>query len=367
MEKRKDSWQRFSGYLVVAAGILLLLAAAQLVGLDELVAAGEGSVFTAVTPTLAPLDDAPATPALSEDEVAVPSASTSSSVPLPVLNDSSLAPVPNPHTYQAKMPAHDFKIHVVTDFDTPNSIALQYGITADTIIGGNPQISRESNLLQTGAQLTILPVDGALHTVKPGETLDSIAALYGVPVADIIAFPTNNLEPPFLRLIPDSQLLIPGASIGQFTFRAPKSVGGSGGTQQWAVVGTGTYIWPVSGRCLTNYYSGFHPGIDVSMAEGSPVYASDTGTVTYAAYAAGIYYDYGNLIVINHGNGYETFYAHLSGINVYPGQIVYQGDYIGATGNTGRSSGPHLHFEIRSNDYGQNPLNRLAGPVRSCS
>lgn len=250
--------------------------------------------------------------------------------------------------------------------DTPNSIAEQYGITADTLIGGNPDISRESNLLQTGAELVILPVDGVLHTVRPGETLDSISQLYNIPVADIINFPSNNLEYPYLRLLPESQLVIPGASIGQFTFRAPKSVGGSG-EQQWAVVGTGTYIWPVDGRCLTNTYSGFHPGIDVSTAVGSPVYASDTGTVTYAAYAAGIYYDYGNLIVINHGNGFETFYAHLSGINVYPGQIVYQGDLIGSTGNTGRSSGPHLHFEIRTNDYGSNPLNRLSGPVTSCS
>lgn len=365
MEKKRDLWQRFSGYLVVAAGILLLIAVVQVLGLNELVAAGEGGVgvdgVTAVTATIEPVSDVAMATAVTTPTHNLPPA------PLPVLHDNSLAPVPNPHTYQAKMPTHNFKIHVVTDFDTPNSIALQYGISADTIIGGNANISRESNLLQTGAELIILPVDGVLHTVKPGETLDSIAALYGVPVADIIGFPSNNLEAPFLRLIPDSQLVIPGASLGQFTFRAPKSVGNSGGAQQWAVVGTGTYIWPVSGRCLTSYYSGFHPGIDVSMAEGSPVYAADTGTVTYAAYAAGIYYDYGNLIVINHGNGYETFYAHLSGINVYPGQIVYQGDYIGATGNTGRSSGPHLHFEIRSNDYGQNPLNRLAGPVRSCS
>ncbi|HFE65719.1 MAG TPA: M23 family metallopeptidase, partial [Chloroflexi bacterium] len=107
--------------------------------------------------------------------------------------------------------------------------------------------------------------------------------------------------------------------------------------------------------------------IDVTMAEGSPVYAADTGTVTYASYAAGTYYDYGNLIVVNHGNGYETFYAHLSGINVYPGQIVNQGDLIGATGNTGRSSGPHLHFEIRLNDFRMNPLDRLSGPVKSCN
>jgi len=361
MKKKQDIWQRFSGYLVVVAGILLLIAVVQLLGLNDLAAGGEAVAMVPASPTEAVVKNE------GVSTTAVSRTNTLPTGPLPVLNDTSLAPIPNPHTYQAKMPTHNFKIHVVTEFDTPNSIAQEYGITADTIIGGNPDISRESNLLQTGAELVILPVDGVLHTVKPGETLESIADLYGVTVDDIINFPSNNLEAPFLRLLPESKLVIPGASIGQFTFRAPKSVGNSGGTQQWAVVGTGTYIWPVDGRCLTQYYSGFHPGIDVSMAEGSSVYASDTGTVTYAAYAAGIYYDYGNLIVINHGNGFETFYAHLSSINVYPGQIVYQGDYIGSTGNTGRSSGPHLHFEIRSNDYGQNPLNRLAGPVRTCN
>lgn len=362
MEKKQDFWQRLSQYLVFVAGVLLIVVAWLLSRAPEAELMG--------TPTA--VADQPLGAALSLEPTAVitqtvANAYTAVGSNLPVLYDANLAPDPNPHTYQAKPPTHDFQKHVIQDMDTPNSIALEYGISAETIIGGNPNMARESNMLQTGAELTILPVDGVLHTVKPGETLESISQLYGVSVEEIIGFPSNNLEYPFLRLLTDSQLLIPGASIGQFTFIAPKSVGNSGGQQQWAVVGTGSYIWPVNGRCLTQFYSGFHPGIDVSTAEGSSVYASDTGTVTYASYAAGVYYDYGNLIVINHGNGSETFYAHLSSISVYPGQIVYQGDYIGATGNTGRSSGPHLHFEIRDNDYRGNPLNRLGGPVTTCS
>ena len=86
------------------------------------------------------------------------------------------------------------------------------------------------------------------------------------------------------------------------------------------------------------------------------MYAADSGTVTYAAWSP---YCYGNLIVINHGNGYETFYAHLSGINVYPGQVVNKGNLIGASGNTGCSSGPHLHFEIRYNRNRYDPLSYL--------
>ena len=88
----------------------------------------------------------------------------------------------------------------------------------------------------------------------------------------------------------------------------------------------------------------------------------DTGTVSYASWAAGGYYDYGNLIVIDHGNGYETFYAHLSGINVYPGQVVTQGQFIGSTGNTGRSSGPHIHLEIRLNNFRDDPTFYIPSP-----
>jgi murein DD-endopeptidase MepM/ murein hydrolase activator NlpD len=100
---------------------------------------------------------------------------------------------------------------------------------------------------------------------------------------------------------------------------------------------------------------------------GSSVTAADTGTVTYASWASGSFYDFGNLIVINHGNGYETFYAHLSGINVVPGQIIEKGQAIGASGNSGRSSGPHLHVEIRLNDARLDPLSYLSGPVQDCS
>jgi len=362
MKQQSDFWQRFSGYLVLTAVILFLFLVGRLAGFNELFLAGsEEPVAAGLTneTNIAAFSE-PVTDTITVQDTAV-------SLPVPVLQDNVIAAAPNPRTYQAKMPSHNFQIHKVSDFDTPNSIAEQYGISADTLIGGNPDISRESNLLQNGTELVILPVDGVLHVVQPGETLESIADLYNVPVEDIINFESNNLEPPFLRLIPEAELVIPGATIGQFYFKAPKSVGNSGGAQEWAVVGTGTYIWPVSGRCISQYFSGFHPGLDVTMREGSSVVAADTGTVTYASYAAGVYYDYGNLIVINHGNGFETFYAHLSGINVYPGQIVYQGDVIGSSGSTGRSSGPHIHFEIRNNDFGTNPLNRLSGPVRDCT
>ncbi|MCB8941506.1 MAG: peptidoglycan DD-metalloendopeptidase family protein [Ardenticatenaceae bacterium] len=351
-------WHRLSGHFILAGGALILLALGQFqwggVTETELAVATavptqpslveETGVETAVTPTPLPL------------------------IPIPVLNDSSLVPLPNPLTYQTKPPAHTFQMHEVARGETPNIIADKYGISADTLLGGNSWLSQESNQLQVGAQLIILPVDGVLHKVRAGETLESIAELYRVTPQAIIDYAPNNLEFPFYRLVPESELVVPGASIGQFFFTAPKSVAtNAAGQPQWKVFGTGTYIWPSNGRCITQFYNGFHPAVDVSASEGSPVYASDTGTVTYASFAAGTYYDYGNLIVINHGNGFETFYAHLSSIGVFPGQTVTQGDLIGFTGNTGRSSGPHIHFEIRDNDFRTNPLDRLGGGYQNCS
>lgn len=361
MGNEQRFWHRLSGHLILAGGALILIALGQFQWNDasEEVAI---PIATAVSTQPSPAED------FVEDTAVSPTPTTLPQGPLPVINDSSLAPLPNPRTYQTKLPAHNFQTHQVARGETPNIIANQYGISANTLLGGNTWLSQESNQLQVGAQLVILPVDGVLHKVRAGETIESIAELYRVTADAIIEYAPNNLEFPFYRLVPASELVVPGASIGQFFFTAPKSVAtNAAGEPQWTVFGTGTYIWPINGRCITQFYNGFHPGLDVGSSEGSPVYASDTGTVTYASFAAGTYYDYGNLIVINHGNGFETFYAHLSSIGVVPGQTVNQGDLIGFTGNTGRSSGPHIHFEIRDRDFRTNPLDRLGGGYQNCT
>ncbi|MFQ5420413.1 MAG: peptidoglycan DD-metalloendopeptidase family protein, partial [Anaerolineae bacterium] len=256
--------------------------------------------------------------------------------------------------------------------DTPMKIADQFNISAATLLGGNPWLSQESNQLQAGTEIVILPEDGVLHTVKPGETVESIAADFEVSPESIIAFASNNLEFPY-RLQPDTQLMIPGAEAGVFYWTAPKTVassgssGGDSGPTTFSVQGTGFFSWPITSRCISQYAWYGHPALDFAVPEGTPVSASDRGTVTYANWAAGTYYDYGYLIVINHGNGFETLYAHLSRIDVYPGQVVEKGALIGATGNSGRSSGPHLHLEIRLNDIRLDPLLYLSGPTQDCT
>ncbi len=124
-------------------------------------------------------------------------------------------------------------------------------------------------------------------------------------------------------------------------------------------VGTETFMWPASNHYLSGYNFSwrYHPGIDIATQLGDPIYASDTGVVVFAGWNS---QGYGNLVVLDHGNGWETLYAHLSQFNVDCGQAVYQGSVIGYAGSTGNSTGPHLHFEILNDTYGRvNPWSYL--------
>lgn len=276
---------------------------------------------------------------------------------VPLVEESAIEPALNPIMAIGQQPTHSFQTYEVKRGDTPNRIADRFGIKPETLLGANPRLSEESSLLQAGFVLTILPIDGLIHEVQVGDTLEGIANFYGIPQEDIIAYESNNLEFPY-RLYKGSQIVVPGAVRELFTWTPPKLPDRPEGY----IVGTGTFVRPVGGGCVSQYFWPGHPGLDIALGEGSGVFAMDTGTVTYASWASGSYYDYGNLIVVNHGNGYETFYAHLSGVNVFPGQVVNQGQYIGATGNTGRSSGPHIHVEIRLNNYRDDPTYYIAQP-----
>ncbi|MBP8997995.1 MAG: M23 family metallopeptidase, partial [Anaerolineaceae bacterium] len=122
-------------------------------------------------------------------------------------------------------------------------------------------------------------------------------------------------------------------------------------------IGSGSFMWPTPTRGLSGFdFSSYHLAIDISAMTGDPVYASDYGTVVYAGWNSS---GYGNLVVIDHGNGYETLYAHLSQVYVSCGQGVAQGAVIAAAGDTGRSYGSHLHFEVRLNGGFVNPWSVL--------
>ena len=343
--------ERYGGHLVLLVVALLLILGSQALGLSDLldferdVEPGSEALLQA--------QESEAQPTTAAEVEATPAFDVSQ---LPVLADSGLSPAPIPITYRAQRPQHDYITYTVQAGDTAIRIAERFGIREETILGGNSFLSNDAGQLMAGTTIVILPVDGVLHDVVEGDTLEGLAEQYEVPIEDIVAYEPNSLEFPY-RLFPGTQILVPGG-IREVFFWDPPTLAvssspeaGSGFTV--AVPGTGTFVWPIGARRITQHYWYGHQAIDVGLVTGSPLYASDTGTVTYATWSP---YCYGNLIVINHGNGFETFYAHLDGFNVTAGQTVYQGGLIGWTGNTGCSSGPHLHFEIRLSKGRYDPL-----------
>lgn len=358
MDNYRTLLRRYGAHIGLIAGAVLLLIVATVVPFGDMLDFQILNELAEDSPAVA--SGGPPQNVLSASSFSVERAPDLSSVPLLVSN--SLSPALNPFTYEGKKPHHEIITYTVQPNDTPIGIADQFGIKPETLLGGNAFLSEEASALQAGSSLVILPVDGVLHDVGEGDTLERVASLYGVSEEDIIAYEPNNLEFPY-RLYPGTQIMVPGGVRDVWFWTAPQlptsrpSTSDSTGTGiAPQIQGTGTFIWPVGFRRITQHYWYGHPAIDIGVPEGTPVVASDTGTVTWAGWNV---YGYGNLIVVNHGNGYETYYGHLSGINVVPGQVVYQGNQIGNSGNTGRSSGPHLHLEIRYFNSMLQPLGSL--------
>lgn len=344
MEEKERPINRIGGHLALVAAAALLFIGARTLGFSDvfdyqLDADGEISEDTSR------IDQTPANLELLDGEAA----SSFRLSEFTTTVKSSISPNLYPQTFQGEKPQHEFITYTVQRLDTPIGIAEKFGIKSETILGGNPYLSEEASSMQVGFTLLILPIDGVLHDVAEGETLEGLEELYGVTADEIIAYVANNLEFPY-RLYPATQIMVPGAVRELFVWTAPSlpsrpSTSDSTGTGITPLVqGTGTFLWPSGYRRITQYYWYGHGAIDIGMPLGSAVTAADTGTVTWAGWNI---YGYGNLVVINHGNGYETYYGHLNSVGVAPGQVVNQGQYIGASGSSGRSSGPHLHLEVR--------------------
>ncbi len=280
----------------------------------------------------------------------------------------------DPHTIIPSRPRLKVIQYEVQPGDSLFGIADKFGLKPETILWGNFETLKDDpHLLRPGQVLNILPVDGTYYQWHEGDKLTAVAAFFGVTPRDIIDWPGNELPPDIDPENPDIEpgtwLVIPGGRREFVTWRAPRitrsnpavaRVGGPGacGAVYDGPIGTGTFVWPTPSTWISGYtFSSFHPGIDIGGAIGNAIFAADSGVVVYAGWNN---YGYGNLIVIDHGNGWQTLYAHLSAVNVGCGQAVFQGNVIGAMGCTGNCTGPHLHFEMMHDTYGRvNPLDFL--------
>jgi murein DD-endopeptidase MepM/ murein hydrolase activator NlpD len=204
-----------------------------------------------------------------------------------------------------------------------------------------------------GQSLTILPIDGVYHTVVPGESLSRIASRYGVQ-AEAIARCSYNEVGPEGQISPGQKLIVPG---GTKPYIPRQVTAYHGPIPPDARRGSGVFQWPASGRVTDRFgfktRSGrWHTGIDIAASVGAPIYAADAGFVTYTGVSRR---GYGKLVILDHGNGYVTYYAHLSVIYVSMGVSVDRSALLGAMGSTGNSTGPHLHFEIRHRGVPKDP------------
>jgi hypothetical protein len=283
------------------------------------------------------------------------------------------------HTTIPTHPRTEIITYTVKIGDTIWGIADMFNLKPESILWGNRNLlSDDPHNMQPGITLVILPMDGIYHEWSAGEGLNGVSSYYGVKPEEIINWPGNHLKAESIgdyahpNIEPGTMLFVPGGTRGLVDWSGPlgltrqnpgvAKIYGPGycGTVIDGAVGTGSFIWPSDNHWLSGYdYSTIHPAIDIGGALGDPIYASDGGVIVYAGWND---YGYGNVVVIDHGNGWQTLYAHQSALNVACGQSVYQGDVIGWFGSTGRSTGPHLHFGIMNDNGRVNPHDYLPAP-----
>ncbi len=226
-------------------------------------------------------------------------------------------------------------IYIVREGDTLSEIAELFNVSINTI-------KWENNLgktLRAGQELRILPLTGVSHTVKKGDTFSKIASKYSVEIEDITIF--NDIDAKSLKV--GQKIIVPNGV--KQTTSSRKTY--SGTSRKINNAPTGYYIRPTNGRTSSPFgvrRGGYHYGIDIASPTGTPIVASASGTVVKTSCGSG----YGICTIIKHNNGTQTLYAHNSRLFVRVGDNVKQGQKIANVGSTGRSTGPHVHFEIQN-------------------
>jgi murein DD-endopeptidase MepM/ murein hydrolase activator NlpD len=341
--------------LVVAWGMRELYLRAQVINPPE------EAVLAASVPTATPTEPPPNLPLLESGTAFI----------------SGIPRLAHLHTDVPSRPRMEVFQYTVKEGDTLFGIAVKFGLKPETILWGNQFVLGDNpHNLRPGQELNILPIDGTYHKWSAGDGLIGVAKFFNVEPEKIVNFSGNHLSPSEIgdysnpNIEPGTWLVIPGGQREYVSWSAPviplddPGVGkvlGPGACEivSAGAIGSGTFIWPAN----NHWISGFdynpqanHKAIDIDGEEGDPVYAADNGVVVYAGWNN---WGYGNVVVINHGNGWQTLYGHLSAIYVNCGQSVWQTNIIGAIGNTGNSSGSHLHFELMYNGAKVNPHDYL--------
>ncbi len=299
------------------------------------------------------------------------------SVPTPIFSTEGgakgvyrLPEVPSQGTQQVDS-REEITTYTVQQGDTIFGVADKYGLKPETILWANRYIIGDTpDGLVVGVELYILPEDGVYHRWSEGEGLNGVAKFYGVDPDVIVNYPLNDLSPEAIgdysnpNIEPGKMLVVPGGVRPTVSWIIPRDNPASGSAYLgpgacsgiiYGDVGTGAFTWPTTATWLSgyDYNPPIHNGLDFDGDFGSPIYASDTGVVVYSGWSDR---GYGYLIVVDHDDGWQSFYAHLTEGTLVPcGSNVQKGQLIASMGSTGNSSGPHLHFELRLNGSPVNP------------
>lgn len=268
--------------------------------------------------------------------------------------------------------------HIVQPGDTIFGLALQYGLTPESVLWSNYLLLKDNpDLLALGQELVLPPVDGLIYVVELGDSVESIARRFKVEPQLIVQEPANQLANVDQAIAEGQLVFVPGGERELVVWQLPKAIEvrrTASGTRVYKVgvcgeveipsMGSGRFGFPTNRHYLSGYGFGpSHGGWDLAGRLGEPIFASDSGTVVYAGYSLdsrGRPRGYGQYVVLDHGNGYRTLYAHASQLYVGCGQQVRRGTVIAAVGSVGKSTGPHLHFEIRYGDNYANPAQFMA-------
>lgn len=257
--------------------------------------------------------------------------------------------------------------------DSVFGIADKFNIKPETVLWSNyDELQDNPHSLAPGMELVIPPVDGIYYRWEEGDTIRQIADEFRTEPEKIINWMGNDLDLADPQIEAGAMVMIPDGKRDFQQWIIPTIARGSAGVSAGVygegvcigpfegVFGSGGFIWPTTNHVLTgnDYWSG-HLAIDIGVGIGMPVYAADHGVVVFSGWSAG---GYGNVVILDHGNGYQTLYAHLNQTSVQCGQSVFQGERIGSGGSTGNSTGPHLHFEVRNQGGFVNPWFVLPAP-----
>jgi len=244
--------------------------------------------------------------------------------------------IAGPDDVDKSLTSDEISVYVVQSGDTASQIAEMFGVSVNTIYWAN---DIKNGVIQPGQTLVILPINGVRHVVKEGETVSTIAKKYQGDVEEILSY--NQLASADDISVGDT-VVIPNGEVKS----APKTASAAKPTSvSGNVSSSGSFSHPLPGSRRTQGIHG-HNGVDLGAPNGTAIRAAAAGEVIVSK-SSGWNGGYGNYVVIKHGNGTQTLYAHNSSNAVGVGAYVAQGEVIGYVGSTGKSTGSHLHFEVR--------------------